>query len=39
VVFDSGLIALDDPRLTAVHEGYDDLLKVFEKWRWSSSDA
>ncbi len=36
VVFDSGLLALDDPRLTAIHEGYDDLTKVFEKWRWSS---
>jgi hypothetical protein len=36
VVFDSGLLALDDPTLTALHEGYDDLTKVFEKWRWSS---
>lgn len=31
VVFDSGLVALDDPRLVALHEGYDDLVKVFER--------
>jgi hypothetical protein len=37
VVFDSGLIALDDPGLTAVPEGYDDLAKVFEKWRASNA--
>jgi len=36
VVFHSGLLELDDPRLSAIHEGYDDLTKVFEKWRWSS---
>ena len=29
VVFDSGLVAVDDPRVIAVHAGYDDLVKVF----------
>ena len=28
LVFDSGLVALDDPRITAVHEGYDDLVSA-----------
>lgn len=30
LVFDSGLVSLDDPRIIALHEGYDDLTKVFE---------
>ena len=30
LVFDSGLVSLDDPRIIALHEGYDDLTKLFE---------
>ena len=30
LVFDSGLVSLDDPRIVALHEGYDDLTKIFE---------
>jgi hypothetical protein len=31
LVFDSGLVSLDDPRIVALHEGYDDLTKLFER--------
>ncbi|HEY1414958.1 MAG TPA: hypothetical protein VGF42_03640 [Caulobacteraceae bacterium] len=30
LVFDSGLVSLDDPRIVALHDGYDDLTKVFD---------
>jgi len=29
LVFDSGLVR-DDPRIVALHEGYDDLVKIFD---------
>jgi len=30
LVFDSGLVRIDDPRIVAMHEGYDDLVKIFD---------
>ena len=31
LVFDSGLVSLDDPRIVALHVGYDDLAKIFDR--------
>ena len=31
LVFNSGLVSIDDPGIVALHEGYDDLVKVFAK--------
>jgi len=31
LVFDSGLVPIDDPRIIALHAGYDDLVKIFER--------
>jgi hypothetical protein len=31
LVFDSGLVSLDDPRIVALHVGYDDLTKLFNR--------
>jgi hypothetical protein len=31
LVFDSGLVSIDDPRIVAIHQGYDDLVKIFER--------
>jgi hypothetical protein len=31
LVFDSGLVSIDDPGIMAVHEGYDDLVKAFDR--------
>lgn len=31
LVFDSGLVSLDDPRIVALHEGYDDLAKIYDR--------
>jgi len=31
LVFDSGLVSIDDPRIVAMHEGYDDLVKLFDR--------
>jgi hypothetical protein len=31
LVFDSGLVSMDDPRIVAMHEGYDDLVKLFDR--------
>jgi hypothetical protein len=39
LVFDSGLVAITDPRITAMHEGYDDLVKVFAKPHASAAEV
>jgi len=31
LVFDSGLVSIDDPGIVAMREGYDDLVKLFER--------
>jgi hypothetical protein len=37
VMFDSGPLAVDDPGVVAIPEGFEDLVKVFEKHRWLTS--
>jgi hypothetical protein len=36
-MFDSGPLAVDDPGVVAIPEGFEDLVKVFEKHRWLTS--
>lgn len=36
VVFDGGLLDVADPGVIAIPEGFEDLVRVFEKHRWLS---
>jgi hypothetical protein len=35
-VFDGGLLDVADPGVIAIPEGFEDLVRVFEKHRWLS---